>query len=173
VTVSFDHDRGAVELHGQLRDLLSLALVGDHVRWVLVGDEAPELGHWLADAVPQWRGLADRVARRLVTIGVAPDGRVRSLAKDISLHWVPDGWLPDDEARRLVADRLRVLAGWACYRLAEATDPETANLLDDVCSTLRAQAKALTDLTKAYSAHDSGDTDAALVPDRPGRRRST
>jgi hypothetical protein len=35
------HERLAVrELQGQLRDLLTLAVVGDHVRWVLTGDEA-------------------------------------------------------------------------------------------------------------------------------------
>jgi starvation-inducible DNA-binding protein len=171
VIAGFDHDRVAEELQGQLRDLLSLAVVGDHARWVLVGEDATEVGEWLADATPQWRALADRVAKRLVAIGVAPDGRLRSLAKDISLHWVPDGWLPADEARRLLADRLRMLADWACYRLSQATDPETETLLDTVCSTLKAQANALAAMIDAYSTQGSGDTDAAPVPDDRGRRR--
>ena len=78
-------DRGltADELQAELRDLLCLAVVGDHVRWVTTGDEAAELAEWLADAVARWRALADRVATHLVTLGVAPDGRVRSLAEDI------------------------------------------------------------------------------------------
>ena len=99
MTEHFDRGLADRELQEELRDLLALAVVGDHVRWVLVGDEAGELADWLAGAVPQWRALADQVARHLVTLGVAPDGRVRALAKDIPFNWVPDGWLQADEAR--------------------------------------------------------------------------
>jgi hypothetical protein len=70
------------ELQRQLRDLISLAVVGDHVRWVLMDDD--ELGDWLAEAAGEWRGCAEQVARRLVASDVAPDGRVRSLAKGTS-----------------------------------------------------------------------------------------
>jgi starvation-inducible DNA-binding protein len=122
-------------LQDELRDLLSMAVVGDHVRWVLVGNGAG-LAAWLAEAVPQWRGMADRVAKHLVMLGVAPDGRLRSLATDIPVHWVPDGWLHADEARRLVGDRLASLAEWARYRRSQATDPETEQLLDAVSSIL-------------------------------------
>jgi hypothetical protein len=38
------------ELQEVLRHLLSLAVLGDHIGWVLVGDEAAELDEWLADA---------------------------------------------------------------------------------------------------------------------------
>ena len=62
-----------------------------------------DLAEWLADAAPGWRAMADQVAKHLVTLGVAPDGRVRSLARDIPLNWVPDGWLSADQARLLVS----------------------------------------------------------------------
>jgi hypothetical protein len=65
----------AADLQGELRDLLCLAVVGDHVRWVLTGDDGAELAAWLADATVRWRALADRVAQQLVTLGVAPGGR--------------------------------------------------------------------------------------------------
>ena len=129
-------DLVASELQGELRDLLALAVVGDHVRWVLTGDESAQLTDWLADAVPRWRALADRVAMHLVKLGVAPDGRVRSLVEDIPLNWVPAGWLHPDEARRLVADRLSLLAGWAHYRRSQVADPDTVRLLDAVCEGL-------------------------------------
>ena len=162
-------DRGLAdeELQEELRDLLDLAVVGDHLRWVVVGDEAGELADWLADAVSQWRALADRVSQHLVRLGVAPDGRVRSLAKDIPLHWVPEGWLRPDEARRLVAYRLRTLGEWACYRQSQATDPNTVQLLDAVCSSLEAQARAA-ELVPV----DIERTDALAVADRPGGERS-
>lgn len=38
------------DLQGQLRDLLSLAGVGDHVRSVVTGEGAAELAEWLAGA---------------------------------------------------------------------------------------------------------------------------
>jgi starvation-inducible DNA-binding protein len=131
-----DQDLAADELQGELRDLLSLAVVGDHVRWVVTGDEAAEFAEWLTDAVTRWRALADQVSKYLVTLGVPPDGRVRSLAKDIPLNWVPEGWLPADEARRLVAARLRIVAGWARQRRSQAANSDTIQLLDAVCSGL-------------------------------------
>ena len=50
---------------------------------VMVGEEAFELAQWLADAAPAWRAMANQVAKHLVTLGVAPDGRVRSLAERV------------------------------------------------------------------------------------------
>jgi starvation-inducible DNA-binding protein len=125
----------AAELQRELRDLLCLAVVGDHIRWVLTDDDG-ELAEWLAEAVPEWRALADQVAKRLVALGVAPDGRVRSLAEGIPLNWVPEGWLRRDEAERLLTDRLHVVASWARVRRSQAPDPDTAQLLDTVSTGL-------------------------------------
>ena len=162
MTEHVHHGLANQELQEELRDLLDLAVLGDHVRWVVAGDEAERLADWLADAVPQWRAHADRVSRHLVTLGLAPDGRVRSLAKDIPVHWVPKGWLSIDEARRLVADRLRIVGGWACYRRSQATDAATVRVLEAVCSTLEAHARAVESLVV-----DGGDT-GALAGRREG-----
>ncbi|MBA3841709.1 MAG: hypothetical protein H0X39_03665 [Actinobacteria bacterium] len=137
-------DRTADELQEELRDLLCLAVVGDHVRWVATGEEAAELAEWLVDATAQWRTWADEIAKHLVALEVAPDGRVRSLAKDIPLNWVPDGWLHVDEARRLLADRLRTVADSASYRRTQATDQNIVRTFDDICSGLEAQNRAQT-----------------------------
>ena len=135
------HERLAVrELQGQLRDLLTLAVVGDQVRWVLAGDEAEEFAEWLVEATADWRSWADDVAKHLATLGVAPDARVRSLAKDIPIQWVPDGWLGGDDAHRLIADRLRTIAEWARYRCLQAAAPDTARLFEAVCVGLETQA---------------------------------
>ena len=146
MTERSDQGATASELQRELRDLLCLAVVGDHVRWVTTGDEASELSDWLAEAVVQWRAWADQVAQHLVTLGVAPDGRVRSLAADIPLNWVPEGWLPADEARRLVADRLRTVAGWARHRRSQASDRAVAQSLDAVCEGLEAQVRVREDV---------------------------
>jgi hypothetical protein len=132
------------ELQQQLRDLLCLAIVGDHVRWVLTDDRDAELGGWLAVASGTWRDWADQVAGQLVVSGVAPDGRVRSLAEDIVLNWVPDGWLAADAARRLLVERLLTVSDWACYRRSQ-TSGERATVLDVVCSGFAAQLQQLRD----------------------------
>lgn len=131
------------ELQRQLRDLLCLAVVGDHVRWVVTGDETAELAEWLGEASTQWRAWAHQVANYLVKLGVAPDGRVRSLAKDIPGNWVSPGWLSHDEARRLPASRLGAVCEWARYRRSQAASRDTGRLLDAVCSGLEEQAESL------------------------------
>jgi starvation-inducible DNA-binding protein len=140
------------ELQGQLRDLLSLAVVGDHVRWVLKGDESEELADWLTEATALWRSWADQVAKHLVTLGVPPDGRVRSLAKDIPIQWVPDGWLGCGDAGRLIANRLGTIAAWTRYRRSQATASDTVRLFDAICVGLDAHAHAWSRLELGKSA---------------------
>jgi hypothetical protein len=149
------------ELQGQLRDLLCLAVVGDHVRWVLTDDESDELADWLREATMEWRSLADHVAKHLRRLRVAPDGRVRSLAKDIPIHWVPDGWLGCDDARRLIANRLGTIAEWSRYRRSQATAPDTVRLFDAICVGLDAQAHAWSEMAVTKSALERVHQNAA------------
>lgn len=141
---------GEDDLQQELRDLLSLAVVGDHVRWVVTGEGSLELADWLRSAVAQWRAWADEIAKRMVASGVAPDARVRSLATDIPLNWVPQGWLEADEGRQLVGDRLATVAEWACYRSSQAGGAR-AELLDAICSGLQSQLQARRDIAAIHS----------------------
>jgi hypothetical protein len=145
MSAHFDRRAEESELQRQLRDLICLAVFGDHVRWVT---DDNELDDWLAQAAGEWRSWADRVARQLIASGVAPDGRVRSLARDISLNWVPEGWLSADQARRLVAERLAVVAGWARFRHSQA-DGADVQLFGFVSTGLDAQLRALRDIATA------------------------
>jgi hypothetical protein len=132
------------ELERQLRDLLCLAVVGDHLRWVVTEDEDGALEDWLTAATSTWRDWADLVARQLRSSGVAPDGRVRSLAEDIPLNWVPDGWLAADAARRLLVERLLAVSEWARYRRSQ-TNGERGAVLEVICTGFDAQLQALRD----------------------------
>ena len=133
------------ELQRQLRDLLCLAVVGDHLRWVLIGDGRAELAGWLTGASAAWRDWAEQAAQELAASGIAPDGRIRSLAKDIPLNWVPDGWLTADAGRRLVADRLDTVSEWARYRRSQASGAH-AELLGVICSGYEEQLQDLREL---------------------------
>lgn len=126
-------------LQDELRDLICLAVVGDHVRWALTDDD--ELADWLVEAVPQWRAWAEQVASRLVESQIAPDGRVRSLAKNIPDNWVPDGWLSGGAARCLIVERLQRVVDSARYRLSQA-DEDDRELLGSVTAGLEAQLAA-------------------------------
>jgi hypothetical protein len=122
-----------------LRDLICLATVADHVRWVLVDD--PELRTWLAGAAGEWRGWAEQAAAQLAKSQIAPDGRIRSLAKDIPVNWVPDGWLAGEAARLLIARRLGQVVDRTRYRCSDKEGDEL-ELLDSVASKLEAQLQA-------------------------------
>jgi hypothetical protein len=89
----------------------------------------------------------------LVASDVAPDGRVRSLAKDIPLNWVPEGWLSRSDARHLIVARLTLVADWARHRHSQAKGAQ-AELLDRVASGLEAQLRAR---RKAERAATPGD----------------
>jgi starvation-inducible DNA-binding protein len=158
MTHQFDERLDPDDLQGELRDLLSLAVAGDHIRWVVAGEGAAELAEWLAGAASQWRVWADQIAKHLVMLGVAPDARVRSVAKDIPVHWVPEGWLRADEAARLVVERLGGLAGWARYRQSQALNPDTVRLLDSVSSGLEAHAHEGHRIVRPFVARDTAAT---------------
>lgn len=128
-------------LQHELRDLTCLAVVGDHVRWVLRDDD--ELADWLAEAVQQWRGWAEQLAVQLVKSHIAPDGRVHTLAKDTRLNSVPDGWLSGEAARDLLAGRLTWVIEWARYRQSQAQGSD-AELLDSVAAALETQLRTMT-----------------------------
>lgn len=137
------HGGGADQLQDQLRDLLCLAVVGDHLRWVLRGEQIEELSEWLANAVTEWRRCADDVARFMATAGIPPDGRVRSLAADIPFNWVPDGWVRAEDGGQMVANRLRRVADWTRTRSSECSEEQERGLFDKIESCLQAQLASL------------------------------
>ncbi|HEX5266176.1 MAG TPA: hypothetical protein VFW24_05340 [Acidimicrobiales bacterium] len=154
-------------LQEQLRDLLCLAVVGDHVRWVLRGPGAPELAAWLAQATAVWRADADVVALHLAGTGVPPDGRVRSLALDTPWNWVPDGWLDAEEGRQLMAERLGRLAAWANdARLRGEPGPAHRPHLQEIADHLRHQLETLGRLADACQSPGGGSQRRGR---RPGR----
>jgi starvation-inducible DNA-binding protein len=158
------------EIQRELRDLLCLAVLGDHLRWVLAGDETAELANGLAEATARWRASADPVAKHLLSLGVPPDGRVRSLSKDIPLNWVPDGWLSTEETQRLLTARLGTVAEWTRDRGSQASDAKTRELFDTACSALDTQMCA-PEITRGKSTRALERRDATAAEMLHGRTR--
>lgn len=107
------------------------------------GDDTTAVAAWLAAATLDWRASANVVARRIADNGTAPDARVRALARDIPLNWVPDGWLSAAEAAHLMRDRLATVTAWAEARRSDSTVRKDQQLLGDLHTNLEAQLEAL------------------------------
>uniref|UniRef100_A0AAU3GPJ2 DNA starvation/stationary phase protection protein n=1 Tax=Streptomyces sp. NBC_01401 TaxID=2903854 RepID=A0AAU3GPJ2_9ACTN len=133
-----DADRKAVgdALQGALVDLIDLSLVAKQVHWNVVGPRFRSVHLQLDEVVDTARQHSDTVAERASAVGVNPDGRSRTLAKTTAIDSVPDGWIKDVEAVRVLVDALRVVIDRMRERI-EATD-EPDPISQDILITLTA-----------------------------------
>lgn len=137
------HTESSDDVQEELRNLLRLAVVGGHVRWVLKGEGSSDLAAWLWEAVSQWRAWAEVLAERMVQVDVVPDGRVKTLARDITRQWVPPGWLSVGDARNLLVIRLSELIERTKVCGALTAADEDRSQLADLESGLEVQRRAL------------------------------
>jgi starvation-inducible DNA-binding protein len=131
----------AVELQGELVDLLDLTLIGKHLHWNVEGRHFRSLHHELDDLVAAWRRLSDDVAERAVTIGASPDGQAETIAGGTPLDPLPTGHLTDEQVLKAIGDRVSAVATRARRRIdrVTATDPVTCDLFVRVLATLEKQ----------------------------------
>ena len=123
-------------LQGALVDLVDLSLVAKQVHWNVVGPRFRSVHLQLDDVVDTARQHSDTVAERASAVGVNPDGRSRTLAKTTAIDSVPDGWIKDVDAVRVLVDALRVVIDRMRERI-EATD-EPDPISQDILITLTA-----------------------------------
>lgn len=113
VRSTLDADAAAqvqARLQPLLVDLVDLALTAKQMHWTVVGPGFKPLHEQLDEVMAQHRTWADRVAERLATIGVVPDGRVQRVAGDSPADPAPDGWVGQQEAVTVMADRIEAAA---------------------------------------------------------------
>ena len=110
-------DEAGRELQATLVELIDLSLQGKQAHWNVVGPSFRPVHEFLDALVDEYREWYDMVAERLTAIGVAPDGRVATLAATTPLASLPSGSIPDrivlsgfDERVGLVADSIRTRA---------------------------------------------------------------
>jgi starvation-inducible DNA-binding protein len=98
-------------LNRALVDLVDLSLVAKQAHWNLVGKGFRSLHLQLDEVVDAVRIFSDDVAERAVTIGVAPDGRAATVAKESAIAEHPAGWIQDTDVVDYFVAALKVVSG--------------------------------------------------------------
>ncbi|MFE9395167.1 Dps family protein [Streptomyces flavidovirens] len=111
----------AEALQGALVDLLGLSLLAKQAHWTIVGPRFRSIHLQLDELVSFARSYADVVAERSSAIGVAPDGRVETVAKTAELPTPADGWTQDSDVVALIVEALGVV-GLRMRERIDATD---------------------------------------------------
>lgn len=99
----------AAALQTVLTDLIDLALQGKQAHWVVVGPNFRAVHAHLDEMVAQYREWSDEVAERIVALGVMPDGRVGTVAKQTELPAIGIGPLADADVVTAWVERMDVV----------------------------------------------------------------
>lgn len=138
-----DSDRKIVGecLQGALIDLIDLSLLAKQAHWNLVGRHFRSLHLQLDDIVAVARKHADRVAERAIAIGVNPDGRSGTVARETQIKQLNAGYIQDTEVIEAFTDILEGCVKRMRERVerTEQPDPVTQDLLIEAAQDLEQQ----------------------------------
>ncbi|WP_068165663.1 Dps family protein [Rhodococcus phenolicus] len=124
-------DVAAAALQAALVDLVDLSLIGKQAHWTVVGPQFRSIHLALDELVTAARDFADQSAERLTAIGVAPDGRVATVARESGTKGFGDGWTKGEEVVAAIVDNIAAVVSRLRGHIdatAEA-DPVTQDLL--------------------------------------------
>jgi starvation-inducible DNA-binding protein len=115
-------------------DLLALHNMYKEAHWDLTGPLFLPLHDYFQRQADLYLQQADLFAERVLQLGASVDGRFSTVASTTKLAELPDGYLTDDHALKLLLDRVTVFQK-EVYELigkTEASDPPTSNKLQDL-----------------------------------------
>lgn len=120
-------------LQGSLVDLIDLSLVAKQAHWNLTGRNFRSLHLQLDEVVTLARAQMDIMAERAIAIGVNPDGRAVTVARDTQISQPGDGYVKDEAVVTTFTSLLAGISQRFRERLSsvEEADPVTENLLED------------------------------------------
>ena len=98
------------DLQSTLVELIDLALLGKQAHWSVVGEHFRSVHLELDEIVDLARLSYDRVAERIATLGVAPDGRAETVSTTSELAPFPEGFVPATETVQRVAQTIDTIA---------------------------------------------------------------
>lgn len=121
---------GAV-LQDALADLVDLSLIGKQAHWNVLGRTFRDAHLHLDELVDIARQFADEVAERAATLGVSPDGRAETVAKNSALPGFDEGWRSVEDVTAAIVAILATLIERHRERIAatDEPDPVTQDLL--------------------------------------------
>ncbi|MFE7582909.1 Dps family protein [Streptomyces gardneri] len=111
-------------LQGALVDLVDLALVAKQVHWNVVGPRFRSVHLQLDEVVDTARLHSDTVAERASALGVSPDGRSATVASSSAIGTVPEGWVKDADAVRILVGALGAVITRMRERIDATGDPD-------------------------------------------------
>jgi starvation-inducible DNA-binding protein len=127
--------KNQAEAAGQLQEtlttLIDLALNLKQAHWNVVGPNFRSLHLQLDEILVTVRAASDEIAERIVTIGVAPDGRAKTVSTDTVLETFPTKFHLVGESVSLVADQLMATVAQLRKVIEDIgqTDPISEDLL--------------------------------------------
>jgi starvation-inducible DNA-binding protein len=115
-------------------DLLALHNIYKEAHWDLTGPLYVPLHEYFQQQADLYLQQADLFAERVLHLGAAVDGRFSTIASTTKLAELPDGYLTDDHALKLLLDRVTVLQKeiYGFIGETEDSDPPTSNKLQDL-----------------------------------------
>lgn len=118
-------------LQDSLADFVDLSLTAKQWHWNVVGTNFREAHLHLDELVDLARTASDEVAERAAALGVSPDGRAETVAKNSGLPTTDEGWTKVEEVNQAVTETLATLIERMRERIAatEEPDPVTQDLL--------------------------------------------
>ncbi|WP_167152870.1 DNA starvation/stationary phase protection protein [Streptomyces sp. MBT27] len=111
-------------LQGALVDLVDLSLVAKQVHWNVVGPRFRSVHLQLDEVVDTARLHSDTVAERASAVGVSADGRAATVARSSAIGTVPDGWIKDTDAVKILVDGLGAIIARMRERIEATADPD-------------------------------------------------
>ncbi|ONM47989.1 Dps family protein [Nocardia donostiensis] len=125
-------------LRGAVVDLIDLSLIAKQAHWNVVGTNFRSVHLALDELVTAAREFTDSAAERATAIGVSPDGRAATVAKEAGGLGFPDGWQQDTDVINAIVDNLATVIGRLRERIdaTEKADPVTQDLFIEIAARL-------------------------------------
>ena len=134
LTSEADRAKAAKLLQQLTVDLLALFNQNKEAHWDVNGPLYLPLHEFFQEQADFYRMQADIFAERALHLGYSVDGRYSTIAKTTNIPEFPAGFVTDNEAIKLLLDRITVLQKevYTDIRETEDSDPVTSNKLQDL-----------------------------------------
>lgn len=125
-------------LRASVVDLIDLSLIAKQAHWNVLGTHFRSVHLALDELVSAAREFTDSAAERATAIGVSPDGRAATVAKEAAGLEFPDGWQQDKDVINAIVDVLSTVIGRFRERIevTEKADPVTQDLFIAIAARL-------------------------------------